>query len=199
MTIGLLSLKTEVRSSWETVSTPPSSSRREFSTTSSLDNLKSAGAPSTREKLRATSTRIRSGRAPVSSFDSRAEWRTLRFRLRASQGFLLTFLATLTDFMNTFKIPSSASLPNHPELHHLFPHYALANGGSYSPVLLIHGKKDSPIPCTESVKFAKWLEEHGYEHELVLIEGQEHVWDLEENEIAEGGRRKVWDYLDARA
>lgn len=125
-------------------------------------------------------------------------WTDFDVRFRPYQSCKLTFLLTLTDFQNTFGILSSASL-DHPELHHFLPQYALANGGSYSPVLLSHCKEDSLIPYTESVKFAKWLGEHGYEHERVRLGGQEHVRDLEDNEIAEGGRRTAWEYLEARA
>jgi len=72
-------------------------------------------------------------------------------------------------------------------------------GSRYPPVLLIHGRNDTAIPCTESVILADWLKSKGYQYQLEILEGQEHVWDLEDNETAAGGRQTAWEFLDSYA
>ena len=48
-----------------------------------------------------------------------------------------------------------------------------------APILLIHGTGDEIVPCGESERFASALAEAGAEHELVIVPGAIHSFDLE--------------------
>jgi dipeptidyl aminopeptidase/acylaminoacyl peptidase len=48
-----------------------------------------------------------------------------------------------------------------------------------APMLILHGTADTGTPVAGSVRFAEKLQETGIEHELVLVEGAPHSFDLQ--------------------
>jgi acetyl esterase/lipase/predicted TIM-barrel fold metal-dependent hydrolase len=51
-------------------------------------------------------------------------------------------------------------------------------GADYPPTLLLHGDKDSDVPYGQSLLMDRELERHGIAHELVTLEGRDHVFDI---------------------
>lgn len=47
------------------------------------------------------------------------------------------------------------------------------------PVLILHGNADVTVPPDQSLELARVLEKHGVPHELVLLDGVGHTFDLE--------------------
>lgn len=47
------------------------------------------------------------------------------------------------------------------------------------PILLLHGTADKTVPFSESEKFARALKEKGTPHQLLIIEGAPHTFDLQ--------------------
>jgi len=54
----------------------------------------------------------------------------------------------------------------------------------YPPTLLLHGEKDTDVPCRQSVMIAQALAGAGIEHELVTIPDGGHCFDLNANSPA---------------
>jgi dipeptidyl aminopeptidase/acylaminoacyl peptidase len=48
-----------------------------------------------------------------------------------------------------------------------------------SPMLLLHGTADTTTPLSQSERFAAKLREIGVEHQLVIVEGAPHSFDLQ--------------------
>ena len=46
------------------------------------------------------------------------------------------------------------------------------------PTLILHGKADATVDYGQAVELARKLEEHGVEHQLILLEGIGHTFDL---------------------
>ena len=58
---------------------------------------------------------------------------------------------------------------------------AMVQGGEVkiSPMLILHGTADTTTPLSGSQRFAEKLEEVGVEHQLVIVEGAPHSFDLQ--------------------
>jgi dipeptidyl aminopeptidase/acylaminoacyl peptidase len=48
-----------------------------------------------------------------------------------------------------------------------------------APMLILHGTADTTTPLSGSQRFAEKLEEVGVEHQLVIVEGAAHSFDLQ--------------------
>jgi len=51
----------------------------------------------------------------------------------------------------------------------------------YPPTILLHGDKDTDVPCAQSKMMAAALKKAGVEHELCIIPGGEHSFDQDQN------------------
>jgi acetyl esterase/lipase len=78
--------------------------------------------------------------------------------------------------------PDLAMLPGtraeRPELYRLASPSTHADK-SDPPILIVHGTLDDAVPVAQSVHFAEVLKKAGVPHQLVLVEGAEHSFDLQ--------------------
>ena len=68
----------------------------------------------------------------------------------------------------------------------LFPQFGVTE--DWPPALFVHGTKDSRVPLSESKHLAEKLRAVGVENELIVVEGQEHVFDCAPDVEMEFGR-----------
>ncbi len=70
----------------------------------------------------------------------------------------------------------------------------------YPPTLLIHGSNDHDVPAEQSSRMAQALAARSVPHELVILEGFDHVFDLEGKGLSDpavqGAFRRALAFLD---
>jgi len=67
----------------------------------------------------------------------------------------------------------------------LFPQFGV--GEHWPPTLLVHGTEDKHVPILESKHILERLKAMGVESELVVVEGQEHLFDYASNAESDFG------------
>jgi acetyl esterase/lipase len=68
----------------------------------------------------------------------------------------------------------------------------------YPATLLLHGDRDTDVPCEQSAMMAEALAAAGVEHELVTIPGGEHGFDAQDDAVTADAFERVEAFLEAR-
>lgn len=100
--------------------------------------------------------------------------------------------SALLDFSVVF--PGQTHVSSEPSVRHLWPQTSITS--SYPPTFLTHGLADTIVPPSESQVIADVLKEKGVVHELVLVPGQEHGFDiLSSGADVDEACNKAWAFI----
>lgn len=69
----------------------------------------------------------------------------------------------------------------------------------YPPTLLIHGDKDTDVPCQQSIEMSEMLERFGIYNKKIIVNGEGHVFDYDmAKPVVQDVYAKVLEFLDRK-
>jgi acetyl esterase/lipase len=86
------------------------------------------------------------------------------------------------------------------EAEKFHPYMALKNvDAEYPPTLMVHGTKDTDVPCEQSVMMASEFKKHGIIHKLITIEGGEHGLHDGDPDVIRDAYKQVREFIKSYA